>query len=208
VRSLVHTLKVLAGVEAPATQVTEAELRCLLSYAQGAAVIVEIGCYEGSTTAALAASTDGRVYSIDPFFSGRLGVCYGEWTAKFVRWRRKLKNIEFVKSFSHVVAPEFRHEVDFIFIDADHSYEAIKRDWQDWFPKVRQGGIIALHDCRVAQNSPDYLGSMKFYDSDIPEMAGLVEQVDAIDSLAVFKVKSRSDSSGNSDDTPGSSKGL
>ena len=55
-KSLVHACKVLAGFETPATQVTNRELECLLKYARGAEVIVEIGCYEGSTTAALAAT--------------------------------------------------------------------------------------------------------------------------------------------------------
>src|SRR5258705_6825142 len=186
--ALVHACKVLVGAEAPDSQVTERELECLMKHSHGANVIVEIGCYEGSTTAALAANTTGRVYSIDPFFSGRLGICYGEVVAKFVRWKRRLSNVEFLKAFSHDVAPQFRQSVDFIFIDADHSYEAIKKDWQDWFPKVKPGGIIALHDCHIAENSPSYLGSMKFYDSDIPKMSG-IEQVDSVDSLAVFKVQ-------------------
>src|SRR5258708_38763643 len=145
-------LKGLVGVDPPATQGTDGELECLLKYAQGASVIVEIGCYEGSTTAALAANTEGRVYSIDPFFCGRLGICYTEWVARFVRWRRQLRNIEFVKSFSHTVAPEFQHNVVLIVIEADHSYEAIKIDWQDCFPKVRAGGIIVLHVCYVGED--------------------------------------------------------
>src|SRR5258708_22852275 len=114
-------LKGLVGVDPPATQGTDGELECLLKDAQGASVIVEIGCYEGSTTAALAANTTGRVYSIDPFFSGRLGICYGEVVAKFVRWKRRLSNVEFLKAFSHDVAPQFRQSSDFIFIDADHN---------------------------------------------------------------------------------------
>jgi predicted O-methyltransferase YrrM len=129
------------------------------------------------------------VYSIDPFFSGRLGICYGEVVAKSLRWKRRLKNIDFLKAYSHAVAPEFRQSIDFIFIDADHSYEAIKKDWHDWFPKVRPGGIIALHDCRISENSPGYLGSMQFYDRDIPKVSG-IEEVDSVGSLAVFRVKS------------------
>lgn len=152
-KSLVHAFKVLVGAETPASQVTDRELSCLLKYAQGAEVIVEIGCFEGKTTAALAGSTAGRVYSIDPFFSGRLGISYGELVAKFFCWKLRLKNIQFLKAFSHDVAPAFQQAVDFIFIDADHSYEAIKRDWEDWFPKVKTGGLIALHDCKVSENS-------------------------------------------------------
>lgn len=36
--------------------------------------------------------------------------------------------------------------LDFVFIDADHSYQAVKRDIGAWLPKVKPGGIIAGHD--------------------------------------------------------------
>jgi predicted O-methyltransferase YrrM len=36
--------------------------------------------------------------------------------------------------------------LDGVFIDADHSYEAVKQDIQNWLPKIRVGGILAGHD--------------------------------------------------------------
>ena len=36
--------------------------------------------------------------------------------------------------------------LDFIFIDADHSYSGCKGDIEAWAPKVRKGGLIAGHD--------------------------------------------------------------
>jgi predicted O-methyltransferase YrrM len=35
---------------------------------------------------------------------------------------------------------------DFIFIDADHSYEAVIRDIESWWPKIKKGGMFAGDD--------------------------------------------------------------
>lgn len=36
--------------------------------------------------------------------------------------------------------------LDFVFIDGDHRYEAVKQDIADWAPKVRKGGLVSGHD--------------------------------------------------------------
>jgi len=36
--------------------------------------------------------------------------------------------------------------LDFVFIDADHSYEGVRDDIADWTPKVRAGGWVMGHD--------------------------------------------------------------
>lgn len=36
--------------------------------------------------------------------------------------------------------------LDWIYIDTDHDYESIKRDYYAWYPKVRDGGVISGHD--------------------------------------------------------------
>ncbi len=38
--------------------------------------------------------------------------------------------------------------LDFVFIDADHSYEAVRDDIRNWRPKVRRGGWLGGHDYR------------------------------------------------------------
>jgi hypothetical protein len=35
---------------------------------------------------------------------------------------------------------------DYIYIDGNHKYEAVKKDLEAWYPKVKKGGIFAGHD--------------------------------------------------------------
>lgn len=38
------------------------------------------------------------------------------------------------------------NKIDFLFIDGDHSYDGVKKDFEMYSPLVRKGGIIAFHD--------------------------------------------------------------
>lgn len=165
-RSLAHTIAVLAGKEPPHTQTTAEEQAELVRHLPGAKIIVEIGVYEGATTALFAARADpdAVLYGIDPMFPGRLGICWGEVVAKHVNRRARLTGrVRLIKRFSHEAVDLIPGPVDFIFIDGDHSLEGIRRDWETWSPRIRPGGIVALHDSFPAANSPASLGSHRFY---------------------------------------------
>jgi len=186
-KSLAHYIRFLIGLDAPHSQVTERELQVLLKYCRNAKVVCEIGCYEGKTCVALAQNTRGAVYSVDPFFRGRLGISYGEWIARLHCKRSDTKNLFFLKGLSHDVAASFQLPIDFLFIDADHSYGAVKTDWSSWCPKMVEGGIIALHDSKIAPNSPVPVGTMRFYAEDIPTFSQVTE-LDSVDSLTILQV--------------------
>lgn len=52
-----------------------------------------------------------------------------------------------IRSYSDQCLDQFKDEsIDFIFIDADHSYEGVRRDTLNWSKKVRAGGLVAGHD--------------------------------------------------------------
>jgi predicted O-methyltransferase YrrM len=36
--------------------------------------------------------------------------------------------------------------LDFVFIDAGHDYDSVTKDITNWYPKIKNGGIIAGHD--------------------------------------------------------------
>jgi len=50
-------------------------------------------------------------------------------------------------------------ELDWVYIDADHTYESVSTDHALWAPKVRKGGIVSGHDY-----SPEFPGVMQMVD--------------------------------------------
>jgi len=56
-------------------------------------------------------------------------------------------NVEWIYSPSIIAAQEIQNGyLDFVYIDADHSYEACLDDIMAWSPKIRKGGLIGGHD--------------------------------------------------------------
>jgi predicted O-methyltransferase YrrM len=46
-------------------------------------------------------------------------------------------------------------DVSFLFLDADHSYEAVKADLTVWVPKLMQGAILMIHDYLLPRADPE-----------------------------------------------------
>jgi hypothetical protein len=182
----VALLPFLLRIDGPNSQVTSDELSMLVTHAKRACTVIELGCYEGKTSVELARNTTGTVYSVDTCPPGRLGVCYGELIAKIHRRRRRAANLRFVKAASAEAARSFEGMLDIGFIDADHSYEGVKLDWEGWFPKVRKGGVIALHDSKEAASSPGRKGSMELYERDVTSMM-TVQEIGSVGSLVVLR---------------------
>jgi predicted O-methyltransferase YrrM len=152
------------------TQTTEGERSCLAEIAHGKRRAVEIGVYEGVSTRIIADAMDslGVLYAVDPFLGGRLGVCWNELIAR-KEISKARGRIELVRAFSHEAVREIGGCFDLVFIDGDHSDEGILRDWNDWSPRIEQGGIAALHDTRPSPHNPgvETLGSYRYFESDI-----------------------------------------
>ena len=59
------------------------------------------------------------------------------------------------RQFSVEAAAEVADDsLQFVYIDANHSYDAVLEDLAAWSPKVQPGGIIAGHDYRIFTNKP------------------------------------------------------
>lgn len=189
-RSAAHVVRHFLGFDGPETQTTAAEQETLRLHASGKRRLVEIGVFEGYTTRRLAEAMapDGELYAVDPFLSGRIGVCWGELIARReLAHLRRQRRVEFVKAFSHEANQQLTGVFDFVFFDGDHSLDGIKRDWADWSPRIAPGGIIALHDSIVPPHNPAVveLGSCQYFDSHIrhdPAFA-IVAQTDSLSVL-------------------------
>jgi predicted O-methyltransferase YrrM len=56
-------------------------------------------------------------------------------------------NVTVVQGFTHEYAQtQNANSIDLLFVDADHTYSGVDRDFTAWLPKVKVGGTIAFHD--------------------------------------------------------------
>lgn len=191
--ALFHFIGCYTGVSKPHSQSTKNEQEIIAQYAKGSKCAIEIGVYEGVNTINIASTmhSDGLLYAIDPFFKGKLGICYYEKIAKKMVANHHLTHkVKFITALSSDAAPLVPNEIDFIFIDGDHSVEGIKKDWELYAPKIVKGGVILLHDTRVPAHDPSVsqLGSYQYFEAVI-KMDERFEIVDTVDSLTVLQKK-------------------
>ncbi len=109
---------------------------------------VEVGVDRGDFAAVLAAGWDFKeLYLVDPW-SGEWGGMAGEDIYLAVRLRfQSDPRIRICRTTSRDgVIPFAFQSVDFAYIDADHTYESVKSNLWEWWPKVKPGGILAGHD--------------------------------------------------------------
>ncbi len=115
---------------------------------------VEIGVYKGRSACYLAERIveTGRPVRFDVVdtFVGSPDVgeqdLWSEFCANLTR-AGLLSRIEPHRCASLDAASEFSDgSLDFVFIDACHSFEAVEQDLAAWWPKLRPGGLFAGHD--------------------------------------------------------------
>src|SRR4051794_24455364 len=102
--------------------------------------VLEVGCYRGYTTKLLAAHTlpTTRIVAFDR--DPRHGEAYlGSPLAEKIERRVGEMSIE---AFSR----DQRESVDMIFLDADHTYAAVKRDTEILLPLLSSTGVFMWHD--------------------------------------------------------------
>jgi predicted O-methyltransferase YrrM len=118
-------------------------------------VILEIGTANGGTLFLFShmASEGATIISID-LPGGRFGGGYPAWrTLLYKSFALPGRRLCLLRADSHkgdtleqVKAILAGREIDFLFIDGDHTYEGVKMDFEMYSPSVKKGGIVAFHD--------------------------------------------------------------
>lgn len=117
--------------------------------------VAEIGTYQGGVFYALCQLADPKatVISLD-LVGGQFG---GESGLRDVRhlatFGKKSQDLIFIRKDSHKqeTKKEFKtalngKKLDLLFIDGDHTYSGVKKDWEMYAPFVKAGGFVIFHD--------------------------------------------------------------
>jgi predicted O-methyltransferase YrrM len=170
----------------------EAVLLYELAKACRVGCIVEVGSYRGRSAVALGrGSLDGHkapVYAIEPHeeFTGELGGKFGPpdraafYTAMLAT--SCYHTVRLVNLSSEVVAPGWKQKIGLLFIDGDHSYTGVKRDFDCWSPHLAPDALIAFDD-----STNPAVGPGQF----IQELlqSGQYEQVNRVRNVTVIRQK-------------------
>ena len=141
-------------------------------------VVVEIGSFLGSSSVLLGAALklrgSGKLHCVDPFdgsgdaFSvpiynnilegngGKpLRQCFHEniHAADLQNW------VEVHQGSADEISKSWLHPIDLLFLDGDHSPQGARSAYESWFPMLKIGGIIAIHNSNPREYAKDHNGS-------------------------------------------------
>jgi len=145
-------------------------------------VIVNAGAGSGTSGLAISQVCGGisRIFTIDVSPGGPLGGLENERNA-FSGTDLKLPTQMLIDSIRCAETWQYG-EIDMVFVDNNHSYKHVIQEIPAWWPHIKVGGIMALHDY-----SPiPWVGVMNAVDEVLRPIA---EEIDLVDKLIAFRKK-------------------
>lgn|GEM_PF-1068381 len=128
---------------------------------------VELGAWTGLTTCYLAAAArlrgDGRVFAVDTFEGTKEGGGRYESIEKYhgttlPAFEYRIAQAGLLDFVSTVIGDSASSAsrytggpIRLLLIDADHSYEGVRRDFDAWAPLVAPGGLVVFHDYLMSE---------------------------------------------------------
>ncbi len=184
-----HFLRWRLGLAPAETQTSTAERAAIARHARGKASCVEIGVWHGVNTRNIreVMAATAVLTGVDPFPPGRLGFSFPMIIAKHECARSRRGTFRLLRCTSAEAAARWTAPIDFLFVDGDHSYEALRADWEGWSPHLLPGGIACLHDSRPTAARPIHAaGSVRFTDEVILKDPRF-EVLESVETLLVLR---------------------
>ena len=129
------------------------------------ATIVEVGSWYGRSTCAIASAIKGlfhtidvrlpkpRFFAVDTFWAAEQNGYAGDVRCFFETFRGNLESrglfgfVSVIPGTSVAAARTWSGaKINFLFIDADHTYDSLCQDWEAWVPHLKPGALVVLDD--------------------------------------------------------------
>jgi len=111
--------------------------------------VVEIGSFLGKSSNYLvrSLSNSGHLYCVDTWrndaMPGGRQDNFEQFLNNMKRWAGKFTPL---RGNSSEIVMSWNKPIDLLWIDGDHSYEGCASDIRNWFPFLKNGGWVCLHD--------------------------------------------------------------
>ncbi len=144
------------------------ELAWLAEQAAKCHTVIELGCWKGRSTLAIAQAVQGKLYCVDHFggSKGEHGFSGDQWSAhaeaataagsasvrmQFLRNMEEVADkyvlIEMTTANAALKLQELLPDgADMVFIDAGHFQPEVEEDIRNYLPLVKPGGLLSGHD--------------------------------------------------------------
>jgi predicted O-methyltransferase YrrM len=169
-------------------QISEAEGALIERCCEGTRRVVQIGVAEGGSAWHARRTMDpaGTLHLIDTY-PKVAGLNMSSIIARRLVGTVPRGQVDWIRARSDEAARDWSLPIDFLFIDGDHAYEAVRQDWEDWSPYVTPSGRVGFHDALLDADwmTPDF-GSARFV-AELLEEASEWRLAAGADSLAVVE---------------------
>jgi len=158
-------------------------------------VCAEIGSYLGSSSCFISKGLgkEGKLICIDTWGNQNMKYVeadtdaeerdtYTEFVVNTSKYRNKIIEIRKWSTDAIEDVKKLTNKIDFLFIDGDHNYDGVKKDWDLYSPLLKKGSIVAFHDTGWAE------GVQKVISEDVLQGAELIERLPNLEILRMRNI--------------------
>src|SRR5262249_2463344 len=138
-----------------------------------------------------AMADEGTLFAVDPFPKGQLGFSTQRAIATHEVHKVTKGRVVWIRQTAADAARNAAVReggpFEFVFLDALHTYDGLREDWDAWSPLVSIGGVVAIHDSRATPGGhTEEVAGVRFT-NDVILNDPRFEVIETIDSLTVLR---------------------